>query len=100
RAGELFVSETMDAEHDGLPRLDLTDAVGRHQPLEAQAAGIDDLQQFLADLRGIARGHLAIAHDAIERRTHFGALQLLAGGDDTRARGLPVALRSIATVLG
>ena len=38
--------------------------------------------QFLADLRGVAGRHLAVAHHAVERRAHLGALQLLAREHD------------------
>ncbi len=90
----------MDAEHDRLARLHFADAVGRDEPFEAHAGGIDDLQQLLADLGRIAVRDLAVAHDAVERRTHFGALELLAGGDDARAGRLTIALRGVAAVLG
>ncbi len=50
--------------------------------------------------RRVAVRDLAVAHDAIERRTHFGALELLASRDDTRVRRFTITLRGIATVLG
>ena len=81
------------------PACDLADAVGRHAAFEAQAGRIDDLEQFLADLRGIAGRHLAVADDAVEGRAHFGALQLLARGDHARARGFALALRAVAANL-
>ena len=48
---------------------------------------------------GVARRHLAIADDAVERRAHFGALELLARGHDARVRGGAIALRGIAADL-
>ncbi len=58
------------------------------------------LSELLADLRGIAGGNLAVADDAVERRAHFGALQLLARGHDARPGRLTVALRGVAPDLG
>src|SRR5262249_22929738 len=85
RAEEFALAEAVHAEHHALTGADVTDAVGRHQTLETQAVRIDDLHQLLADLRGIARGDLSVADDAIERSTHLGALELLTRGNDARA---------------
>ena len=94
-----LVGEAVDAEPHVLAGLHLADAVGRHQAFETQAGRIDDLEQFLADLRGVAGRHLAVADDAVERRAHFGALELLARGDHARARGGAIALRGVAADL-
>ncbi len=48
---------------------------------------------------GVARRHLAIADDAVERRAHFRARELLARGDHARARLGAIALRGIAANL-
>ena len=85
--------------HTCWPGLHLADAVGRHQSFETQAGRIDDLDQLLADLRRVARRHLAVADDAVERRAHLGALELLARGHDARARGFAIALRGVAADL-
>ena len=61
---------------------------------------VDDLEQLLADLRGVAGRDLAVADDAVERRAHFGALQLLARRHHARAwrptRSLCALLRRIS----
>ena len=44
----------------------------------------------------VAGRDLAVADDAVEGRAHLGALELLAGGDHTRARRLAFTLRGIA----
>ncbi len=98
--GEVLLPKAVDTERDGLARLHFADAVGGHdEPFEAHAGGIDDLQQLLADLGRVAVRNLAVAHDAVERRAHFGALELLASGDDASARRLTITLRGVAAVL-
>src|SRR6188508_1969682 len=98
-AREFIRGESVDLEPDLLAWLHLADAVGRHQAFETQAGRIDDLDEFLAHGSGVARRHLAVADDAIERRAHFRALELLARGHDSRARGGAIALRGVAADL-
>ncbi len=86
----------MDPEPHLLPGLHLADAVGRDEAFEAQAGRIDDFDEFLANLGRVTGRDLAVADDAIEGRAHLGALELLAGGDYTRARRLAFTLRGIA----
>jgi hypothetical protein len=76
------------------------DWIGRHQALEAQAARIDHLEQFLADLGGVAGRDLAVADDAVERRPRLGALQLLARLHQPGLGRGEVALGVVATDLG
>src|SRR5882672_3842686 len=73
RAREFAIREAVNPEPHALPFGNRADIVGRHQALEAQTIRIDDLEQLLADLRGVAGGYLSLAHDALERRAHFGA---------------------------
>ena len=55
--------------------LQLGHRVGRHQALEAHRRRVDHLDQFLADLGRVAGRNLALADQAVERRTRLGALQ-------------------------
>src|SRR6185503_18672709 len=88
-AREFLFLVAVDVEPHVLAGLHFADAVGRDEAFETQARRIDDLQQFLAHLRGVASRNLAVADDAVEGRTHLGALEHLARGDHARARGLP-----------
>src|SRR5204863_2115546 len=99
RACEFAIREAVNAEPHALSFGDVADVVGRHQSFETQAGGVDDLDQLLADGGRVTRRHLAIADDAVERRAHFGAFELLARGHDTRVRSGAIALRGIAANL-
>ncbi len=99
-AGEFLLAVAVDPEGHVLPRLHGADVVGRYQPFETHARRIDDLHEFLADGRGVSRGDLAVADQAVKRRAHFGALQLLACQHGTRLGRLQVALRVVAADLG
>ena len=70
------------------------------KPSKRRLRRIDHLEQFLADLRRVAGGNLAVADHAIEGRAHHGALQLLACGHQVALRPLAVALRGVAAHLG
>ncbi len=65
----------------------------RPRPSKRRLVGIDDLQQLLADLRGVAGRDLAVADDAVEGRAHLGALHA-AGAASDRARPGGLACRS------
>ena len=75
-------------------------AVGRHETLKPHAARVDDLDQFLADLRRVAGRHLAFADHAVKGRPHLRAPQLLPCRHNAGARRHQVALCVVASHLG
>src|SRR5262249_23579140 len=100
RSLEFVLRKSMDTKHDRLPYSYLADAVGRHQSFETQTVRVDNFDQLLAHLSRVARRHLAIADDAVERRSDFRAPELLASSDNSRSGRLAIALRRVAPALG
>ena len=96
-ANEFLLAVAIDAKAHRLAGFDVTDFVGRDQAFKTHAGRVDHFEQFLADLRGIARRHLAVADNAIKWRARLGALQLLSRQHGAGLGGGKVALRRIAT---
>ena len=55
----LDIAKAIDTEGDRLADLEFTQPVGRDLTLEAHGGGVDDLDQFAADLDGVANRDLA-----------------------------------------
>ena len=92
-AFEALIAIAIDAKAHRLAQLHASGLISRHAAYQAQAGGIDHLEQFFTNRGGVARGGLTLTDNTVKWRTHLGALELLTRQCNARVGARDLVLR-------